>query len=248
MLTLAYTEELRRAVGIAQAIAREYQHPTFSPGHLLKGLLHNDVGLASQLTVWDIDVPYLRDWADIRIEGYPKSARTTQEPTGDAQIRALMEVSDVVRMKLGETELGPLAVLTAMCKPDVAFSRDQLKSFPLTETQLLEKAVMDAGFQQAVNGQTGGVAGNGKSNNGQPASSAPPATGKTSPRRWVRCFGLIQHSPRSIPPALIRSAQTANIASRNPIPQRSGPAVFPKSMRWVSAIPIASVSIAATDN
>ncbi len=179
MLTLAYTEELRRAVGIAQAIAREYQHPTFSPGHLLKGLLHNDVGLASQLTVWDIDVPYLRDWADIRVEGYPKSARTTQEPTGDAQIRALMEVSDVVRMKLGEAELTPMAVLTAMCKPDVAFSRDQLKSFPLTETQLLEKAVMDAGFQQAVNGQTGGVAGNGKSSNGQPANSETVATGKT---------------------------------------------------------------------
>ena len=181
MLTLAYTEELRRAVGIAQAIAREHQHLNFSPGHLLAGLLHNDVGLASQLTVWNLDVPYLRDWADIRVESYPKSGRATAEPTGDAQVRALMEVADVVRMKLGENELTPLAVLTAMCKPDVAFSRDQLKSFPLTENQLLEKAMMDGGFQQAISGQTGGAAGNGKASNGQavPGNSGEAATGKT---------------------------------------------------------------------
>jgi ATP-dependent Clp protease ATP-binding subunit ClpA len=168
MLTLSYTEELRRAVSIAQAIAREHQHLTFSPGHLLTGLLHNDVGLASQLAVWDIDVPYLRDWADIRVETYPKSARPVEEPTGDKQVRALMEVSDVVRMKLGEVDLSPMAVLTAMCKPDVAFSRDQLKSFPLTENQLLEKALLDVGFQQAISGQTGGSS----ASNGQAAPSA----------------------------------------------------------------------------
>ncbi|GAB3642852.1 ATP-dependent Clp protease ATP-binding subunit [Spirosoma arcticum] len=167
MLTLAYTEELRRAVSIAQAIAREHQHLTFSPGHLLTGLLHNDVGLASQLTVWNVDVPYLRDWADIRVESYPKSARPTEEPTADKQVRALMEVADVVRMKLGESELTPVAVLTAMCKPDVAFNRDQLKSFPLTEGQLLEKALMNAGLQQAISGQSGGGSSVGNGRAGQ---------------------------------------------------------------------------------
>lgn len=180
MLTLAYTEELRRAVTIAQALAREHQHLTFSPGHLLQGLLHNDVGLASQLAVWEVDVPYLRDWADIRVESYPKSARSAGEPTGDKQVRALMEVSDVVRMKLGESEMTPMAVLAAMCKPDVAFNRDQLKSFPLTENQLLEKALMATGFQQAINGQAGGSALVGKSASGQtPPDSTSAATGKT---------------------------------------------------------------------
>ncbi len=183
MLTLSYTEELRRAVTIAQAVAREHQHPTFSPGHLLTGLLHNDVGLASQLAVWNIDVPYLRDWADIRVESYAKSARpglarATPEPTADAPVRALMEVADVVRMKLGEPELSPLAVLIALCKPDLAFSRDQLKSFPLAENQLLERALANAGFQQAINGQTAGTNGNGKvSHTSATADSA--ATGKT---------------------------------------------------------------------
>ncbi|AQG80542.1 ATP-dependent Clp protease ATP-binding subunit [Spirosoma montaniterrae] len=175
MLTLAYTEELRRAVGIAQALARENQHAQFSPGHLLMGLLHNDVGLASQLAVWDIDVPYLRDWADIRIESYPKSARPADEPTGDKPVRALMEVADVVRMKLGEPELTPLAVLIALTKPDVAFSRDQLKSLPLTENQLLERALLDVGFQQAIGAATNGAATNGQAK----ATGTAPATGKT---------------------------------------------------------------------
>jgi len=174
MLTLSHTEELRRAVSIAQAVAQEHQHLTFSPGHLLRGLLHNDVGLASQLAVWDVDVPYLRDWADIRIETYPKSARAAGEPTSDKQVRALMEVADVVRMKLGETYLSPVAVLTAMTKPDVAFTRDQLKSFPLTENQLLEKALLDVGFQQAISGQTGGAA-----SNGSPLVGSAAPTGKT---------------------------------------------------------------------
>jgi ATP-dependent Clp protease ATP-binding subunit ClpA len=177
MLTLAYTEELRRAVSIAQAVARENQHQNFSPGHLLMGLLHNDVGLASQLVVWEIDVAYLRDWAEIRVETYPKSARPVEEPAGDKQIRALMEVADVVRMKLGESELTPIAVLIAMCKPDVAFSRDQLKSFPLTENQLLEKALQDAGFQQAIGGDGAKVSSNGSATASNGSAAA--ATGKT---------------------------------------------------------------------
>ena len=139
MLTLSYTEELRRAVQVAQALARENQHATFSPAHLLQGLLHNDVGLASLLMTWDVDIHYLRDWADIRIELQPKSARPADDPRGDEQVRATMEVADVVRMKLGEQDLSPLAVLVTLCKPDVAFSKDQLKSFPISESELLSK-------------------------------------------------------------------------------------------------------------
>ncbi|WP_375443593.1 ATP-dependent Clp protease ATP-binding subunit [uncultured Fibrella sp.] len=157
MVSFAYTDELRQAVQVAQAIARENQHLEFAPGHLLAGVLHNDVGLASQLVLWDIDVIYLRDWADIRIESNPRSARVTDEPRASEVTRALLEVADVVRMKLGQTELSPLAVLTAMTKPNLAFSADQLKSFPLTENQLLEYALRDAVLQQTLTGGSTGA-------------------------------------------------------------------------------------------
>ena len=146
----SYSSDLKRAIQIAQAVAKENQHAAFSPGHLLKGLLHNDVGLSSLLVTWDVDVHYLRDWADIRIEKYPKSARIDGEPRGDAQVQATFEVADIIRMKLGEEEVTPLGVLVAIARPGVAFQKDQLKSFPVTESELLEKALAEAGVQQAV--------------------------------------------------------------------------------------------------
>ena len=171
MLTLSYTEELRRAVQVAQALARENQHATFSPAHLLQGLLHNDVGLASVLMTWDVDIHYLRDWADIRIELQPKSARPADDPRGDEQVRATMEVADVVRMKLGEQELSPLAVLVTLCKPDVAFSKDQLKSFPISESELLGKVLQEVSLNAAVSPVTS----NGKSSAGTSAAANPAA-------------------------------------------------------------------------
>ncbi|MCF0075092.1 ATP-dependent Clp protease ATP-binding subunit [Dyadobacter sp. CY261] len=149
-MTTNFTSDLKRTIQIAQAIAKENQHAAFSPGHLLKGLLHNDVGLASLLAAWGVDVHYLRDWADIRIEKYPKSARIEGEPRGDAQVQATFEVADIVRMKLGEEEVSPLAVLIAIARPGVAFQKDQLKSFPVSETDLLEKALAESGAQNAA--------------------------------------------------------------------------------------------------
>jgi ATP-dependent Clp protease ATP-binding subunit ClpA len=156
--TLTFSSELKQAVQIAQAVAKENQHASFSPGHLLKGLLHNDVGLSGVLAAWGVDIHYLRDWADIRVEKYPKSARLDGTPRADAQAQAVFEVSDVIRMKLGEDEVSPLAVLAAIARPGVGFQKDQLKSFPLTETELLEKAMVEAGVQSAVNPSGNGTA------------------------------------------------------------------------------------------
>lgn len=148
--SISFHSNLKRAIQVAQSLAKENHHTTYGAGHLLKGILHNDVGLASILAVWGVDVHYLRDWADIRIEKYPKSARTEPEPRGDGQVQATLEVSDIIRMKLGEDEITPLAVLTAISRPGVAFQKDQLKSFPLNETELLEKAMAEVGVQNAV--------------------------------------------------------------------------------------------------
>lgn len=161
--TLTFSSDLKRAIQIAQSVAKENQHATFSPGHLLKGLLHNDVGLSSVLATWDIDIHYLRDWADIRVEKYPKSARLDGVARGDAQAQAVFEVSDIIRMKLGEEEVSPLAVLAAIARPGVGFQKDQLKSFPLTETDLLEKAMADAGIQSVVSPSANNTANKGTS-------------------------------------------------------------------------------------
>jgi ATP-dependent Clp protease ATP-binding subunit ClpB len=143
MLTTNLTDESIRAIQIAQATAREYRHASFSPAHLLMGLLHNDVGLGSTLVAWDTDLQFIRDWAEYRIEKYPKSARSVEEPVGDEKVMKTMEVADVIRLKLGQHEISPFAVLIAISRPEVAFSKNELKAFPLTESFLLEKALED---------------------------------------------------------------------------------------------------------
>jgi len=148
--THTYTTELCRAIQIAQAIAKEFHHENFSPAHLLKGLLHNDVGLATYLVTIGKDIHYLRDWADVRIEDYPKFSGAVDEPYGDAEVLKTLEVSDVVRLKLSEDNISPLAVLAAMCRANVGFTKEQLKTFPITENELLEAHINEASLERAT--------------------------------------------------------------------------------------------------
>ncbi|WP_373515643.1 ATP-dependent Clp protease ATP-binding subunit [Persicitalea sp.] len=182
MLITNLTGELIRAVQIAQATAREYRQATFSPAHLLVGLLHNDVGLGSTLVAWDTDIQFIRDWAQYKIEKYPKSARTIEEPTGDEKILLTMEVADVIRLKLGQSEVSPFAALIAMSRPEVAFSKNELKAFPLTEGFLLEKALAEV--QEVNDNQVPGVSSNGLNSN----SGTAPTSGAAAPAKAIARF------------------------------------------------------------
>ncbi len=53
-----------------------------SPGHLLKALLHKDIGLAPFLEGLGKDIFYLEEWAEVRIESYPKSSKVEETSTG----------------------------------------------------------------------------------------------------------------------------------------------------------------------
>ncbi|RMG31274.1 MAG: ATP-dependent Clp protease ATP-binding subunit, partial [Bacteroidetes bacterium] len=123
---------------------------------MLKAILHNEIGLASYLVALGKDVHYLRDWADVRIENYPRSTLGISEPSGDEKVVALMEVADVVRLKLSEDTLSPLAILAAMAKPNVAFTEEQLKTFPITEQELIEASIKDTAIQEAVSSLAAG--------------------------------------------------------------------------------------------
>jgi len=159
--SMQYTQEVKRAIQIAQSIAREYQNALFSPAHLLKAILHNEVGLASYLSVIGEDIHYLRDWADIRIESEPKATTVPEEPIGNKQVSIVMETADVVRLKLSEQSISPLCLLIAMSKPNIAFTKDQLKSFPIVEETLLKARLEDISLQEAIMPSTDST--NGKS-------------------------------------------------------------------------------------
>jgi ATP-dependent Clp protease ATP-binding subunit ClpB len=156
-ITTKYTPDVKQAIQIAQALAKEHRNETFGPAHLLHGILHNDIGLATLLASWGKDPFYLKEWAEIRIGQYPKSATAGPEPSGDEKINGIMEVADISRLKLGEEAITPLGILMAMCKPNVAFTPEQLKTFGLTEKEIIEATLNELAVHDALgtNGNTG---------------------------------------------------------------------------------------------
>ncbi len=165
-----YTEPLRRAIQIAQSLSKEYQNELFSPAHLLMGLLHNDVGLASWLTALGKDIHYLRDWAEVRMESHPRSAKLSENPPGDEKIKSVIELADLVRMQLGKDQTDAVSALAALLKPNLAFTADQLKTLPLTQKEVIEAALTDLATEQAVHSVPSAAAtGEGK-NTSQPAT------------------------------------------------------------------------------
>ena len=75
---MEYSEEVKRTIQIAQSLAKEYRNAQFGAPHLLMAVLHNDVGLASWLGVIQKDINFMREWAEIRLESYPKGVNISE--------------------------------------------------------------------------------------------------------------------------------------------------------------------------
>jgi hypothetical protein len=51
MSVINLSESVKTAVRVAQSLAKEYHHKEFGPAHLLKGLMHQEVGLRNFLNL-----------------------------------------------------------------------------------------------------------------------------------------------------------------------------------------------------
>ena len=91
-----YSDDLKRAINIAQSIAKEYQNEQFTPSHLLLAILHNEIGLASMLAALGKDINYIRDWAEVRIEDLPKTIKVPEEPIGDEKVKKTIEMAELI--------------------------------------------------------------------------------------------------------------------------------------------------------
>lgn len=135
--TIYLNESTKAVFHIAKAFARENYNEQFGASHLLRALLHKESGLEGFIEAAGKDIAYLREWAEIRIEDYPKTSSLPDAPAADEVINTIMEVADDVRLKFGFDEVTALCLLAAMVKPGIAFSVGQLKSFPLREADFM---------------------------------------------------------------------------------------------------------------
>jgi len=152
---MPYSEEVRRAITISQALAKEYRNEYYGPAHLLQAILHNDVGLVSWLGANNKDYHFMREWAAIRLEAYPKTGRTPESPMGDNQVAAVLDMADLIAIQLNLDYTEPVCVLAALVKPGVAFTVDHLKTFPSTQKEIMDAAtVMGAQTTRTAGGDT----------------------------------------------------------------------------------------------
>jgi ATP-dependent Clp protease ATP-binding subunit ClpB len=165
------TDTLKQAVHIAQAISREYSHATYSSSHLLKAILHKDIGMLKFIEKMGQDAYYVEEWAEVRLETFPRTTKIPESPPGDTLVEAVFYEADNIKLKLGLDDVTTECLLIALCTPGVGFSYDQLKTFPLTPNEIIDY----------VGGGSGGSVKNGKAggSSGKAAKSNVSAGGST---------------------------------------------------------------------
>jgi ATP-dependent Clp protease ATP-binding subunit ClpB len=163
---MTFSEETKKSIQIAQSLAREYHNERFGSPHLLQAVLHNETGLASWLVSHQKDIHYMREWAEIRMEQYPKGTKSTENPAADDTIASVLELSDLIALQLNRHETDALCMLTALLKPALGFSHDQLKTFPLTQKEMMDLAVEEHHLEQVLQPELNNNSPNGKAPGG----------------------------------------------------------------------------------
>lgn len=139
---------IQRIENIARALAEERCSDAIYPAHLMKAILHKEVGLVSFIeTQLDKDYYYLQDWADVQMELSPRATRPKRDLDLSAESEAVLEEADNYKLKYGLEETNAVCVLAALVTPGVGFTFDQLKTLSLTAAEISER--MGAGAEAA---------------------------------------------------------------------------------------------------
>jgi len=153
MNILITNETIKDLLHIAQSIAKENYNESYGAPHLLQALLHKDVDLRDFISQLGKEPGYFHEWADVRIEEYPKTSQLPSEIKQDDQVDKILEEADDVRMKLGLDEITPLCVLAAIVKPHIAFTSEQLKSLPLRDHEIFSLYRDGSPFSVPINSE-----------------------------------------------------------------------------------------------
>jgi len=164
------SEETKKAISIAQSIAKEFQNDKFSGAHMLNALLNEEVGLKPLLKELNQDIGYLSEWSEVWLENYPKCSYFVDDPSADDAMLKVFEDADIVRIKLSKDVIEPECILISLCKPNLAFTKEQLKSFPLQQNTIVDHLISQTTIIESIQPQSGDDSKEGRS--GSKASKA----------------------------------------------------------------------------
>ena len=125
---------------IANSYAEEYCSDAIYPAHLFKAILHQEIGLVRFIEKdLDKDYYYLQDWADVQMQMSPRAVRPMRGLEYSADSEAVLEEAENYMVKFGLDECTDVCVLASLVTPGVGFSFDQLKTLPLTPSDISSK-------------------------------------------------------------------------------------------------------------
>ena len=125
---------------IANSFAEEYCSDAIYPAHLFKAVLHKEIGLVhfieSELAK---DYFYLQDWADVQMQLAPRAVRPMRDLEYSPEAQAVIDEAENYQVKFDLEECTDVCVLAALVTPGVGFTFDQLKTLPLTPSDISAK-------------------------------------------------------------------------------------------------------------
>ncbi len=131
-------QELEKAIHIASQIAEEHQHESFGPPHLVKAALNRDLSLLRYLHDLGVDVYFIEEWSDVKLESYPKRSSRTRDVRASSAAKIVFVEAEDIQLKLHKEDVDLLCLFVSAITPGVGFSFDQLKSLPVSSTELLD--------------------------------------------------------------------------------------------------------------
>lgn len=121
---------------IARRYAEENMNAEVAPAHLMRAILHPDMGLVDFIEgTLDKDYYYFLEWAEAQMKTLDKASRPGHLQVSDEAVAVISE-SEEYRVKMGKEEVDALCILAALATPGVGFTYEQLKSLPLTPQEI----------------------------------------------------------------------------------------------------------------
>ena len=125
---------------IANSFAEEYCSDAIYPAHLFKAILHKEIGLVNFIeSELDKDYYYLQDWADVQMQLSPRVVRPMRDLEYSEESQAVIEEAENYQVKFNLDECTDVCVLASLVTPGVGFTFDQLKTLPLTPSDISAK-------------------------------------------------------------------------------------------------------------
>lgn len=122
---------------LAKSFAMDNGSPKIEPVHILRALLHKNVGLVDYIeNTLDSDYYYILDWTDVRMGQTPKSAYPMKEAALSNDARSVVKEAIAISQSLGLEGIDEKALLAAMITPGIGFTVDQLKTLPLSRVSI----------------------------------------------------------------------------------------------------------------